>query len=308
MELFDRDFPGHYLRLIKRVRTSVIALIPAVDAIRATLTDTGTSRVVVVGGDIFQTVTISHGPDYVALSSPRDATGLFELDAQSDMRLPFEGIGVNTGWKFCMPRSANLFDYGTIADVLITIEYTALNSADYRKQVIKQLNDTPLSAVRPFSFGQDFEDQWYALNNPDQSATPMTVRFETAREDFPPNIEDLRIQQVVLFFVRTGGSSFEVPVTAFRLTVTAADGHHQTFPDPTDPNQPAGATTVDGVLSTCRGNAPSGWTAMIGQSPFGEWELVLPAEDQQVRDRFRKGDIKDLLFVIYKGRTPEWPP
>jgi receptor-binding and translocation channel-forming TcA subunit of Tc toxin len=28
MELFDRGFPGHYLRLIRRVRTSVIALIP----------------------------------------------------------------------------------------------------------------------------------------------------------------------------------------------------------------------------------------------------------------------------------------
>jgi Tc toxin complex TcA C-terminal TcB-binding domain len=28
MGLFDRDFPGHYLRLIKRVRTAVIALIP----------------------------------------------------------------------------------------------------------------------------------------------------------------------------------------------------------------------------------------------------------------------------------------
>ena len=28
MELFDRDFPGHYLRLIKRVRTAIIALIP----------------------------------------------------------------------------------------------------------------------------------------------------------------------------------------------------------------------------------------------------------------------------------------
>jgi len=28
MDLFDRDFPGHYLRLIKRVRTSVIALAP----------------------------------------------------------------------------------------------------------------------------------------------------------------------------------------------------------------------------------------------------------------------------------------
>lgn len=40
MELFDRGFPGHYLRLIRRVRTSVIALIPSVQGIHATLTCT----------------------------------------------------------------------------------------------------------------------------------------------------------------------------------------------------------------------------------------------------------------------------
>ena len=28
MEMFNRGFPGHYLRLIKRVRTSIIALVP----------------------------------------------------------------------------------------------------------------------------------------------------------------------------------------------------------------------------------------------------------------------------------------
>jgi hypothetical protein len=43
MEMFDRDYPGHYLRLISLVRTSVIALIPAVDGIHATLSTTGLS-------------------------------------------------------------------------------------------------------------------------------------------------------------------------------------------------------------------------------------------------------------------------
>jgi hypothetical protein len=43
MELFDRAFPRHYLRQIKRVRTSVIALIPPVRGIRATLAASGSS-------------------------------------------------------------------------------------------------------------------------------------------------------------------------------------------------------------------------------------------------------------------------
>ena len=47
MELFDREFPGHYLRLLRRVRTSVIALVPPSQGIRATLGYRGPSRVVI---------------------------------------------------------------------------------------------------------------------------------------------------------------------------------------------------------------------------------------------------------------------
>ena len=189
--LFDRDFPGHYLRLVKRVRTSVIALIPPTEGIRATLSTPGTSRVV-IGGDTFRNVVVRRDPETVGLSSPRDATGLFELvpDSQPELLLPFEGTGVDTVWRLELPKAANPFDYSTIADVLLTLEYTALNSFDYRQQVIQTL-DPELSADRPFSFRQQFPDQWYDLNNPDQTATPMTVRFKTARGDFLPNIDDL---------------------------------------------------------------------------------------------------------------------
>src|SRR5262249_24846122 len=38
MDMFDQDFPGQYLRLIKRVRVSLIALIPPTAGIKATLT------------------------------------------------------------------------------------------------------------------------------------------------------------------------------------------------------------------------------------------------------------------------------
>ena len=69
MSMFDRDFPGHYLRLIKSVRTSVIALIPPSQGIHATLSTSGMSRVV-IGPDIFQTVPIRRDPELVALTSP----------------------------------------------------------------------------------------------------------------------------------------------------------------------------------------------------------------------------------------------
>ena len=54
--------------------------------------------------------------------------------------LPFEGTDTDTVWRFDLPKAANPFDYSTIADVLLTLEYTALNGFDYRQQVIQTLD------------------------------------------------------------------------------------------------------------------------------------------------------------------------
>jgi hypothetical protein len=239
-------------------------------------------------------VPIRRDPELVALSSPINATGLFELEPQSDMLLPFEGTGVDTIWEFRMPKAANLLDYRTIADVLITIEYTALHNFDYYQQVIQTLRPT-LSAERPFSFRNQFADQWYDLHNPEQTSTPMTVRFRTLREDFPPNLEALKLQHIVLYFARKDGLSFEIPMTHLRFTEQGSAGAVG-----------GGAPSIDGVISTRRGNARS-WSAMLGKSPFGEWELALPGIEE-IRNRFKNEEIEDLLFVLtYTGRTPAWP-
>ncbi len=292
LDLFDRDFPGHYLRLIKRVRTSVVALIPPTQGIHATLTNTGHSRVV-IGPDVFQTVVVRRDPDSVALTAPINASGLFELEPQSEMLFPFEGLGVGTAWEFRMPLAANLFDYNTIADVLLTIDYTALDSFDYRQQVIQTLPAT-VSAERPFSFRQEFADAWYDLHNPDQATPPaMTVTFETRREDFPPNIADLKIQHVLLYFACTDGNVFEENVT---LKFKAKGEANTVGGD---------AKSNDGVISTRRGNAGS-WLAMTDKkSPAGVWMLSFTPE---IRKLFADEVIEDILLVItYSGRTPEWP-
>lgn len=300
MELFDRDFPGDYLRMIKRVRVSVIALIPPLDSIKASLTSTGSSRIT-IGGDIFQTVNINRGTEMVALSSPTNATGLFELQPQmSDKLNPFEGMGVDCQWQFMLPKAANRFDYNSIADVIVTIDYTSLSNFSYRQQVIHELNNS-ISAERPFSFRHQFADQWYDLNNPDRSPTPMIVKFETTKFDFPPNIDNLKIQQVVLYFVRKDGFESEIPVTYLKFTEKDSTG-----------TVGGGATSTDGVISTRKKGNASSWTAMIGKSPYGDWELSLSStalvDGRKIEDLFKEEDITDILFVItYSGRTPEWP-
>ncbi|MGL5942562.1 MAG: hypothetical protein ACRC2S_19735 [Waterburya sp.] len=231
-------------------------------------------------------------PESVALSSPNSATGLFELESQSqsEFLFPFEGIGVDTAWEFRLPNASNLFDYNTIADVLITIEYTALDSFNYRQQVLQQLNPR-ISSDRPFSFRNQFADQWYDLNNPELTSTPKTVRFQTVREDFPPNLEELQIQHIVLYFARSAEQSFEIPVNYLRFIEQGT----------TDPLSDQ-ATSIDGIISTRRGNAAS-WNPLIGKNPINEWELALP-NTEEVRNHFSNEDIEDILFVItYSGLT-----
>ena len=295
MELFDRDFPGHYLRLIKQVRTSVIALIPPSQGINATLSTTGTSSVV-IGGDFFQKATVNRGPESVALSSPFNATGIFELNMQPEMYLPFEGLGVETFWEFRMPKASNQFDYSTITDVIITFDYTALNSYNYRHEVIQKL-DSSMSADRYFSFRQELADQWYDLHNPDQMATPMTVRFKTRREDFPPNIDELKIQHVVLYFAFENGSQEYEDIIVDHLYFKGDNSFGSVG---------GGSQTNDGIISTRRGNAGS-WLSMIGLSPFGEWELALK-DTPEIRRLFSNEKIEDILFVItFGGTTPKYP-
>jgi hypothetical protein len=293
LSLFDQDFPGHYLRLIQQVSVSVIALIAPTQAINATLSASGTSQVV-IGPDVFQTVPVQTGPQSIAITTPANATGVLSPDPQSGLLLPFQGMGVGAQWQLTMPLPANPWDFSTLADVQLTISYTALASPQYRPQVIASLNGQ-VSQDRPYSFVNDLPDQWYELNNPAQTATPMTVQFQVAATDFPANLSDIRIQQLTLVFALAEGANFEVAVDSLQFFLggsTAAVG--------------GAATTVGGVISTRRGNAAS-WIPIIGASPFGTWQLSLP-DTQIVQDWFTSQQITDILFdITYSASTPPWP-
>src|SRR5438132_3474096 len=101
--------------------------------------------------------------------------------------------------------------------------------------------------------------------------------------------------EVMLYFARADGKTFEIPVNQLRFKEQGSAGFVG-----------GAATSIDGVISTRRGNAGS-WTAMQGKSPSGEWELSLPITEE-MRNRFKNEEIEDILLVItYSGRTAAWP-
>jgi hypothetical protein len=295
MEMFDRDFPGHYLRLIKRVRVSIIALTPSGEGIRASLSSAGASHAVISAGGVFQSIPVRTAPQSVALTSAVNATGLFELTAAQphEMLLPFEGLGVDATWELRMPKASNPFDFRTIADALITVDYTALDSDLYRKQVIDRLGSV-WRADRAFSVRQEFADQWFDLHHPDQSTTPMTVQFRLRPADFPANVTNPRVAQVLLYFAAAHAEPMEWPAVSLNLSEDGAAGR-------------VGGTAapVDGLISTRRGMGAS-WLALAGRKPFGVWELSLP-NTHATRTLFREERVQDILLVVsYSGEVPAW--
>ncbi|MFI5878844.1 neuraminidase-like domain-containing protein [Streptomyces sp. NPDC051554] len=284
MALFDVDFPGHYLRMIRQVRTSIVALVPPDRGIRATLSSNGISRVTTRQDAGFKDIVVRHDPGMVALTSPVNASGVFELDAQSDMLLPFESSGVDTTWELRLPPAANPLDFSAIADVLLTVDYTALQDDTYRSQLTTVLNSNrERGSDRVFSLAADFPDQWYDLNNPaDPTARSITLNLRDA--DFPVGVTDLVTSALAVRL----DSGEPVPNTVVSLTRGTAGGE---------------ATATGGTASTRRGNAAS-WTSLYGTSPGGDWQLGF---GEDAADLFESGRLDDIqLIVSWTGKAPLW--
>ena len=294
-EMFDREFPGHYLRTIKRVSVSLNALVSPVRGIRATLSASGLSRVV-VAGDKFVPVILSRSPESIAFTSAQNANGLFNMEAENGLLLPFEGMGVDTIWQLELPKAANPFDYQTIADVLLTVEYTAVNSFDYRQEVLRGL-DRRFSGDRAFSIRDEFPDAWYDLNNPEtvpDAASRMKAVLPTQPGDFPPHIEDLAVENLSLFCLRKDGFTQELRVSNVSYAQNGGA-----------PITTAEVRTTGGIVGTRR---PSGapWQPLVGKDPVANWSIQLE-DTETVRGWFKDGLIQDIVLVMTVGGvTPAW--
>jgi hypothetical protein len=277
-QLFDYDFPGNYLRLINSVKTTVVGLLPVYDSIKATLTSSTVSYTV-IGGTTFQKIPIRRMElDSVALTSPNNSTGLFEMQpTQNELLNPFEGMGVESHWEFKMPQFSNRFDYDNIADVLLTVEYTALDNYQYRLKVLQDLENT-LLFNRGFSFKNNFPDQWYELSEVQTVPTEFSVVFELKREMFPQGIDNLELNgNITLYFVRDNSFTSEIKDVDIRLASI--------------PISSPGLETVDGILPT------GPLMATLTTSPLVNLRLIFKNNFAN-RDLFTKGQVKDILLIV----------
>ena len=124
----------------------------------------------------------------------------------------------------------------------------------------------------------------------------MAVNFRTRREDFPPNINNIRIQHILMYVACKENAAFP-----HEVELKFKENGKTDLPGGT-----ARAGDTDSVISTRRSNAQS-WIPIQGKSPAGEWHLAF-TDVEKTGIRFQNEEIEDILFVItYQGETPEWP-
>ncbi|ESZ98837.1 hypothetical protein SBOR_0785 [Sclerotinia borealis F-4128] len=132
--LFDMDFPGHYMRRIRSVGVSIPAVFESNCSANAILTllqhkyritqsaaDYVASQF--TSSESFRTDRIPSSS--IAVSSGDVDSGVFELDFSGPQYMPFEGAGAISKWRLELPTPVRAFNYESITDVLLRVQYTA---------------------------------------------------------------------------------------------------------------------------------------------------------------------------------------
>ena len=304
---FDRDFPGHYLRLIKSVKISILALTPPIDGIHATLSNEGISTVVVHNGGKFEPKrAFRESGETIALDSPFNETGLFVLDYNDPMFLPFEGLGVETQWVLELPKASNRFNFDTLIDVMLTIEYTALHNDSYAETVRLQLGNSDINDI-PFNVKLHSPDKWYHFKNDPVADGTRKIDIQLPKQFMPPHYE-------------TGETISTIHITVFLMgnfnDLSQADifksiGIEHEYEENNKPKKLVvefKTKVIDtenrqyALLST-RNNNNSSVQLDTGINPIGEWKISIT--DISLPDNTTLGEILDDILIVFttKGKV-----
>ncbi|MBX8569831.1 toxin [Pseudomonas cichorii] len=123
--MLDADYPGHYLRRIKRVSVSLPVTVGPYQDIRATLTQT--YNAVQMNGPQGALKENMRASQQIAVSNGVDDDGLFVFNFDDERYLPFEGTGAISRWA--LKFSASQEDViASITDIILHLRYTAKSS------------------------------------------------------------------------------------------------------------------------------------------------------------------------------------
>ncbi|KAF5578163.1 toxin subunit [Fusarium subglutinans] len=179
---YDLDFPGHYMRRIRSVSVSIPAVISPHSSLNATLSliksQYRINSTAATAKEYLTTNSECHRSDRVpissiAISSGANDAGAFELNFSGPKYLPFEGAGAISSWRLTLPCEIPKFDYSTISDVLLHIQYTSLDSGECLKAAANEAVRLAARSIEAegksegfyamLDLKHDFPNSWHAF-------------------------------------------------------------------------------------------------------------------------------------------------
>jgi hypothetical protein len=199
--VYDLDYPGHYLRRIKSVAISIPAVIAPNSSVACKLTLLENSyrvsaKVEGIGypeGEsdnrfVYNPITLQS----IVTSSAQNDRGIFEFNFNDERYLPFEGAGAISRWRIELPEEFRQFDYNTISDVILHINYTAEEDGTLKEHAIASLKTIFAQSIQEqvlqtsFNWKAVYPECLYQLNTPSVNS----ANFRITINQFPAFIID----------------------------------------------------------------------------------------------------------------------
>lgn len=237
--LYDLDHPGNYMRRIKSVTITIPCITGPYTKVNAKLTLLG-NRIrknnslyngnypIDNSNDLDPRFIFNiSGIDSIATSSGQNDSGLFELNFNDSRYLPFEGAGAISDWRIEFPNNlsdANIeefrqFDFSTISDVILTINYTARDGGSILRnkaqenidininKVLNELADTDEGLWRVVSLKREFPTEYFKfLNNGNEGVYSSEIELKTKHFPYIFKDKDIKSGNVVAVIVPKKGS------------------------------------------------------------------------------------------------------
>ena len=176
------DGPGHYFRRIKSVGLSIPCIVGPYATVACTMTLTSNhlrKDSTLLANKYARDLTIDD-PRFrdeiaaiqsIATSNAQNDHGMFELNFRDERYLPFEGAGTISSWHIKLNKDLPQFDFSTISDVIIHLNYTAREGGELlRSKAVENFNqkmnefalaENRRGLYRVFDLKREYSDKWY---------------------------------------------------------------------------------------------------------------------------------------------------
>lgn len=275
--LFDMDYPGHYFRRLRTVGLSIPCVAGPYTTIACTLTLISNHlRKDKTVGNTYERDTAN--PDLrfrddiaaiqsIVTSSAQNDHGVFELNFRDERYLPFEGAGAISSWQIKLNKNFPQFDFSTITDVIIHLNYTARDGGDILKsKAVEEFNlkmnelalaENKKGLFRVYDLKREYSDKWYKFLHLSNATDDQQIVLDNLSDRLPfftkqfSTIQVKRIEVVAL--AKNASDKFKVQLSPLGTASTdllglvqdsTYQGLHRAFKDLTGNEVNLGSWTI----------------------------------------------------------------